>query len=70
VPTYHIAEPAGLLSSDAIQHRDVTQKQEVVARGWLPETGPVTIGLTSGASTPDNIVGRVIELLDAYANVS
>jgi 4-hydroxy-3-methylbut-2-en-1-yl diphosphate reductase len=70
VPTYHIAEPAGLLSSDAIQHRDVTEKQEVVARGWLPATGPVTIGLTSGASTPDNIVGRVIELLDAYANVS
>jgi 4-hydroxy-3-methylbut-2-en-1-yl diphosphate reductase len=70
VPTYHIAEPAGLLSSDAIQHRDVSRKQEVVARGWLPETGPVTIGLTSGASTPDNIVGRVIELLDACANVS
>jgi 4-hydroxy-3-methylbut-2-en-1-yl diphosphate reductase len=70
VPTYHVAEPAGLLSSDAIQHRDVTEKQEVVARGWLPATGPVTIGLTSGASTPDNIVGRVIELLDAYANVS
>jgi 4-hydroxy-3-methylbut-2-en-1-yl diphosphate reductase len=70
VPTYHIAEPAGLLSPDAIQHRDVARKQEVVARDWLPATEPVTIGLTSGASTPDNIVGRVIEVLDSYANAS
>jgi 4-hydroxy-3-methylbut-2-enyl diphosphate reductase len=28
--------------------------------GWLPE-GPVTIGLTAGASTPNNVVGEVVE---------
>jgi 4-hydroxy-3-methylbut-2-enyl diphosphate reductase len=28
--------------------------------GWLPDR-PVTIGLTAGASTPDSIVGAVVE---------
>jgi 4-hydroxy-3-methylbut-2-enyl diphosphate reductase IspH len=28
----------------------------------------VRIGLTSGASTPDNLVEQVIERLDAFAN--
>ena len=36
-------------------------------RGWLP-AGPVAIGLTSGASTPDNLVEAVIRRLDALAN--
>jgi 4-hydroxy-3-methylbut-2-enyl diphosphate reductase len=27
---------------------------------WLPE-GPITVGLTAGASTPNNVVGEVIE---------
>ena len=36
---------------------------ELTARqltAWLPE-GPVTVGLTAGASTPNNVVGEVIE---------
>jgi 4-hydroxy-3-methylbut-2-enyl diphosphate reductase IspH len=39
---------------------------EVTATGWLPEAGPLTIGLTSGASTPDNLVGAVVERLEAF----
>ena len=37
------------------------------AADWLP-AGPVAIGLTSGASTPDNLVERVIRRLDTLAN--
>jgi 4-hydroxy-3-methylbut-2-enyl diphosphate reductase IspH len=37
-----------------------------VARGWLPTTDPLAIGLTAGASTPNNIVGEVIERLAKY----
>ena len=66
-PTYHIADVAGLVSRDMIRHRPVGGKQEATAAGWLPDR-PVAIGLTSGASTPDNIVGDVIRRLDDLVN--
>jgi 4-hydroxy-3-methylbut-2-enyl diphosphate reductase len=68
VPTYHIAEPEGLLSADEIRHKPITGKQEITTAGWLPGTGTVSVGLTSGASTPDNLVGTVIRRLDELAN--
>jgi 4-hydroxy-3-methylbut-2-en-1-yl diphosphate reductase len=67
VPTFHIADPGGLLSANEIRHKPIDVKEEVVTSGWLP-AGPVTIGLTSGASTPDNLVGDVIRRLDELAN--
>jgi 4-hydroxy-3-methylbut-2-enyl diphosphate reductase len=69
VPTFHIAEPAGLISPSQIRHKPVGGKDERLSVGWLPASGPVSIGLTSGASTPDNLVGTVIRRLDAFANL-
>jgi 4-hydroxy-3-methylbut-2-enyl diphosphate reductase len=66
-PTYHIADASGLVSASTIQHKPVGGKEEVTTPGWLP-AGPVSIGLTSGASTPDNIVETVIRRLDALTN--
>ena len=67
VPTYHVAEPRGLVSADEILHRPVDGHDAVLARGWLPQ-GRLSIGLTAGASTPDTLVGAVIRRLDALAN--
>ena len=69
VPTFHIAEPAGLLSPVEIRHKPVGGQGERVATGWLPMSGPVSIGLTSGASTPDNLVDTVIRRLGTFANL-
>ena len=68
VPTYHIADPEALLSAAEIRHRPIDGTSEIVSTGWLPAAGPVVVGLTSGASTPDNLVGTVIRRLDALTN--
>ncbi|MBW8861309.1 MAG: 4-hydroxy-3-methylbut-2-enyl diphosphate reductase, partial [Acidobacteria bacterium] len=65
-PTFHIADPECLISRDEIRHRPVGSKGEISAAGWLPAAGPVTIGLTSGASTPDNLVGAAIARLTEF----
>ena len=67
VPTYHIADPDGLVSAEVIRYKPVSGSGEATAPGWLPR-GRVTIGLTSGASTPDNLVGAAIRRLDELVN--
>jgi 4-hydroxy-3-methylbut-2-en-1-yl diphosphate reductase len=71
VPTFHIADPGCLISSTEIRHRPIGQSStaavpEAIARNWLPD-GPLRLGLTAGASTPNNLVGEVIERLEALA---
>jgi 4-hydroxy-3-methylbut-2-en-1-yl diphosphate reductase len=69
VPTYHIADPDGLVSSEEIRHKPVSSKKEATAKGWLP-AGRLAVGLTSGAATPDNLVEAVIRRLDLLARTS
>jgi 4-hydroxy-3-methylbut-2-enyl diphosphate reductase len=67
VPTYHVADDARLVSPDEIRHCPAGQKAEVTSRGWLPARGPVCVGLTAGASTPDNLVGATILRIAGFA---
>ena len=72
VRTYHIADPTCLVSKEEVRHRPIgapstSSGPEAVTRGWLPAAGPVVVGLTAGASTPNNIVGEVIRKLADFA---
>ena len=67
LPTFHISDPEGLLSAGSVRHRPVASKQETTTDGWLP-AGSIQIGLTAGASTPDNLIEQVIRRLDVLAN--
>jgi 4-hydroxy-3-methylbut-2-enyl diphosphate reductase len=58
--TFHIDDAACLLSLEAIRHQPVMQRQEIITHEWLPP-GEIHIGLTAGASTPNNKIGETIE---------
>ena len=60
VPTFHIEDAACLLDSQSIRHKPVREKSPVLAGGWLP-SGKVVIGITAGASTPNNRIGEVVQ---------
>jgi 4-hydroxy-3-methylbut-2-enyl diphosphate reductase len=61
LPTFHISS-ADRIERETIRHRPVGGggHAETATSGWLP-AGPLTIGLTAGASTPNNVVGEVVE---------
>jgi 4-hydroxy-3-methylbut-2-enyl diphosphate reductase len=72
VPTYHIATPECIRPSGEIRHRPIgapstADVAEQSTAAWLPG-GEVRIGLTAGASTPNNIVGQVVERIERLVN--
>lgn len=63
-PAYHIEGARGIVSLEEIEHKPVSQPEPRRSRRWLP-AGRVTIGLTAGASTPNRLLGEVIERIAA-----
>lgn len=61
VPAFHIKGPECLVSAERILHKGIHGPDECESTGWLPRAGDATIGLTAGASTPDAILGAVLE---------
>jgi len=59
IPSFHIDSPDRIGPGNRVEHKPLGQDL-VVVEPWLP-TGKITIGITSGASTPDKIVEEVIE---------
>lgn len=60
VPAWHVKGPECLVSPKCIRYKPVGGKDETEAADWLPTDGPLMIGLTSGASTPDAVLGAVV----------
>ena len=62
LPTYFIKNAAKMLDGETIQHYNQHKNVEEETRGWLP-SGEVTIGITAGASCPNNLIEDVIRRL-------
>jgi 4-hydroxy-3-methylbut-2-enyl diphosphate reductase len=59
LPTYFIRNAERLESRDRIIHYDLHQRSEISMDGWLPQT-PVVVGVTAGASCPNNLIEETI----------
>jgi 4-hydroxy-3-methylbut-2-enyl diphosphate reductase len=61
VTTYHV-EDASCLDAEAgvIRHRPIGRSEEIETAGWLLGPGPVRVGITAGASTPNNKIGDAV----------
>ena len=61
VCTYHV-EDATAIDPEAgtVKHRPPGWKEDVIEEGWLSRPGPVRVGITAGASTPNNKIGDAV----------
>lgn len=59
IPSYHIDSEDRIGPGNRIEHKPLDHDLEV-KENWLPD-GPIVVGITSGASTPDRAVEKVIE---------
>ncbi|MGG6240045.1 4-hydroxy-3-methylbut-2-enyl diphosphate reductase [Nodosilinea sp. AN01ver1] len=59
IPSYHIDSASRIGPGNRIEHK-LLHSDLTVTENWLPD-GPITVGVTSGASTPDRSVEDAIE---------
>lgn len=57
---FHVKDATCILSRDEIEHKPFHSFQPVRSKDWLPR-GPVRLGITAGASTPNRVIEEVIE---------
>jgi len=70
-PTYHIQDASCIdVESGTIRHKPVGAQQEAEVGGWLGAGGARIVGVTAGASTPNNKVGETIERIFATRGIA
>jgi 4-hydroxy-3-methylbut-2-enyl diphosphate reductase len=60
LPTYFIRNASRIESEDRITCYDLAKKAEVSVSPWLPKSDHVTVGITAGASCPNNLIEETI----------
>jgi len=69
LPTYFIKNAAKMASTRLIHHYDQHKHEEVETPDWLP-VGKVTVGITAGASCPNNLIEDAIRRLFELRGIS
>ncbi len=61
VRTFHVENADDIdPETRTIRYRPLGAKEEIESSDWLPASGPVRIGITAGASTPNNKIGEAV----------
>ncbi len=68
-PTFHIDDADCIVNAGLIRHKPFGAAAPVESSDWLPD-GPLTIGLTAGASTPNNKIGEVVAAIAALRGIA
>ena len=71
VPTYHIADPDEIdVNANFVRYRLIgPHHAEGECAAWLPTEGVLRIGITAGASTPNNKIGEAVARIFAIRGV-
>ena len=71
VPTYHIEDADAIDPERGTIHFRLPVKHHAESEraGWLAAEGPVTVGLTAGASTPNNKIGETVARIFATRGI-
>jgi 4-hydroxy-3-methylbut-2-enyl diphosphate reductase len=69
LPTYFIKNAQMMESDKLIRHYDQHRQEEVESRDWLP-AGDITVGITAGASCPNNLIEDTIRRLFELRGIS
>jgi 4-hydroxy-3-methylbut-2-en-1-yl diphosphate reductase len=70
VRTFHVEDADDLdPASRSIRHRPLGSKEEIETTDWLPSTTAVRVGITAGASTPNNKIGEAVGRIFATMGV-
>src|SRR5271170_1442609 len=69
LPTYFIKNAGKMVSDKLIVHYNQHLHKEVETRDWLP-SGSITVGITAGASCPNNLIEDTIRRLFELRGIS
>jgi 4-hydroxy-3-methylbut-2-enyl diphosphate reductase len=69
LPTYFIKNAAMMVSDRLIRHYNLVQHIEEETNDWLPQ-GKITVGITAGASCPNNLIEDAIRRLFELRGIS
>lgn len=69
LPTFFIKNAAKMVSDKLIVHYHQHISQEVETANWLP-AGDITVGITAGASCPNNLIEDTIRRLFEFRGIS
>ncbi|MEC8972425.1 MAG: 4-hydroxy-3-methylbut-2-enyl diphosphate reductase, partial [Verrucomicrobiota bacterium] len=60
LPTYFIKDASEMKSAAQLNHYLQHTHKMALAENWLPSDGKLTVGVTAGASCPNNLIEEVI----------